>query len=67
MCVYKQVEIKNLLHVHHDFSEGRYLGFPSLVERSKEQVFGFLKDSLWNKIQGWSAKCLSKAGKAVLL
>lgn len=30
-------------------------------------MFNFLKDRLWNKLNGWSVKCLSKAGKAVLL
>lgn len=30
-------------------------------------VFNFLKDRLWSKIQEWSAKRLSKAGKAILL
>lgn len=30
-------------------------------------VFNFLKDRIWSKIQGWSAKSLSRAGKAVLL
>lgn len=63
----KQEEIKNTLQVHHDLSAGRYLGLPSLIGRSKKQVFNFLKDRLWAKIQGWSQKCLSKAGKAVLL
>ncbi|WOG84407.1 hypothetical protein DCAR_0103590 [Daucus carota subsp. sativus] len=63
----KQEEIKNMLEVHNDLSSGRYLGLPSLIGRSKKQVFNFLKDRLWRKIQGWSSKCLSKAGKAVLL
>lgn len=30
-------------------------------------VFNYLKDRLWAKLQGWSSKCLSKAGKPVLL
>lgn len=30
-------------------------------------MFEFLKDRLWRKIQGWNVKCLSKAGKAILL
>lgn len=63
----KQEELKNILEVHNDLSGGKYLGLPSLIGRSKKKVFTFLKDRLWNKIQGWSSKCLSKAGKAVLL
>lgn len=61
----KQQEIKNLLGVHNDLSEGKYLGLPSLVGKARKKVFQFLKDRMWSKIQGWSAKCLSKAGKAV--
>lgn len=63
----KQLEIKRSLGVFNDLSEGKYLVLPSLVGKSKKRVFNFLKDRLWSKIQGWSVKCLSKAGKAVLL
>lgn len=63
----KQVEIKNYLQIQNDLSEGRYLGLPSLIGRSKKKVFAYLKDRLWRKIQGWSVKNLSKAGKAVLI
>lgn len=63
----KQNDIKNLLEVHSDLSTGKYLGLPSLIGRSKKQVFNFLKERMWNRVKGWSAKCLSKAGKAVLI
>lgn len=63
----KQQEIKDMLGVHNDLSTGHYLGLPSLIGRSKKAVFGFLKERLRKKIQGWSSKCLSRAGRAVLL
>lgn len=63
----KQEELKNLVGVYNDLSTGNYLGLPSLIGRSKKLVFNFLKDRLWCKIQSWSAKCLSKASKAILL
>ncbi|KAL8118342.1 hypothetical protein AgCh_016030 [Apium graveolens] len=63
----KQQEIKELLEVHSDLSAGHYLGLPSLIGRSKKKVFDFIKDKMWKRIQGWSMKCLSRAGKAVLL
>lgn len=63
----KQQEIKNLLAVHNDLSEGKYLGMPQLVGKAKNKVFQFIKDRMWAKIQGWSAKCLSKEGKVVHL
>lgn len=67
MRVDKQNVIKQLLHVTNDLSTRRYLGLPSLIGRSKKNVFNSLKHRLWNKLKGWSSKCLSKAGKAVLL
>lgn len=63
----KQEEVKNVLGVYNDLSTGKYLGLPSLIGRSKKTTFNFLKDRLWSKLQGWAAKSLSKAGKAVLL
>lgn len=46
---------------------GRYLGMPSMVGRNKKAVFGYLKDRMWKRIQGWSGKHLSKAGREVLV
>ncbi|XP_074356080.1 uncharacterized protein LOC141695759 [Apium graveolens] len=59
----KQEELKNLVGVYSDLNTGKYLGLPSLIGRSKKMVFNFFKDRLWSKIQGWSSKCLLKAGK----
>lgn len=44
---------------------GQYLGMPSMVGRSKEATFGFIKDRIWHKINSLSSKCLSKAGREV--
>lgn len=50
-----------------DLSAGKYLGLPSLIGRSKNFVFNFLKERLEKKIQGWNNKILSRAGRTVLL
>lgn len=50
-----------------NLSESKYLGIPPLVETSKKRTFSFLKDKLRKKIEGWNVKCLSKAGKAILI
>lgn len=63
----KQAEIRNLLGVFNSIENSKYLGLPSLIGRSKKLVFRYLKDKIWQKIQGWNAKILSRAGKAVLL
>ena len=44
-----------------------YLGFPSLVGRSKKHTFKALKEKLDNKLFGWKEKLLSQAGKEVLI
>lgn len=46
---------------------GLYLGMPSHVGRDKASVFKMLKDRIWDKLNGWTSKLLSKAGKEVLI
>ena len=45
----------------------RYLGLPVYMGRSKASVFGYLKERVWKRIQGWKEKLLSKAGKEPLI
>lgn len=63
----KQRRLSAILGVHNDISNSHYLGLPSLVGRSKKKVFGFLKDKVVKRIQGWIAKPISWAWKAVLI
>ena len=63
----KKAEISTILGVFNDLRESKYLGLPSLIGRSKQSVFNFLKDRVWKRIQGWSNKLLSRAGKAILI
>lgn len=63
----KQQQLKQQLGVHKDLSTDKYLGLPAFVGRSKKSIFNYLKDKMWRCIQGWSEKCLSRGGKAVLL
>ncbi|KAL8133792.1 hypothetical protein AgCh_009018 [Apium graveolens] len=58
-----QVEAETVKRILDDM----YLGLPSLVGRSKKRVFGFVKDRLWKRLQGWKAKKNSRAGKSVLI
>ena len=59
--------LSDILGVHKNLSDSHYLGLPSLVGRSKKKVFGFVKDKVWKRIQGWKAKQISRAGKTVLI
>lgn len=63
----KQSEIKQILGVFNDIGDSKYLGLPSLIGRSKKAVFRYLKDIVFQKIQGWNSKLLSRAGKAVVI
>lgn len=44
-----------------------YLGLPTLIGRSKNQAFFYLKDIFWKKIQGRKGQLLSRASKEVLI
>lgn len=46
---------------------GTWKYLPSMIGRSKEATFGFIKDCVWHKINFWSSKCLSKVGREVLI
>lgn len=63
----KQMELKNILEVHNDIGNSKYLGLPSLIGRSKKSVFRYLKEKVSQKIQAWSSKLLSRAGKTVMI
>lgn len=63
----KHEALTSILEVSNDLGEGRYLGLPSLIGRSKRSVFNFLKDRVSHRIQGWCNKLLSKRGKTVLI
>ncbi|XP_045085746.1 uncharacterized protein [Aegilops tauschii subsp. strangulata] len=45
----------------------RYLGLPVYVGRNKTKMFEYLKDRMWNRIQGWLERLMSKAAKDVLI
>uniref|UniRef100_A0A803PFI6 Reverse transcriptase zinc-binding domain-containing protein n=1 Tax=Cannabis sativa TaxID=3483 RepID=A0A803PFI6_CANSA len=45
----------------------KYLGLPSIMNRNKNVVLGYLKDKVRQRIQSWDNKFLSRAGKEVLI
>lgn len=57
----------DFLQVQETSNNGKYLGLPSLVGRNKSQIFSYVKDKVWSRIQGWKKKSLSRAGKEILL
>lgn len=44
-------EISDILEVHNDLTNTKYLGLPSLIGRSKKHVFSYLKEKARKRIQ----------------
>jgi hypothetical protein len=38
-----------------------------MIGRNRTAVFAYIKDRIWQKINSWSSKCLSKAGREVMI
>lgn len=45
----------------------KYLGLPTLVGRSKTQVFRSIIEMVLSRLKGWKEKLLTKAGREILL
>ena len=59
--------VTSILGVQSNLNIGGYMGLPSLIGKSKREVFGFLKDILRSRTQGWQNKLLSQARKEILI
>jgi len=58
--------IMSFLGISNIIGTRKYLRMSSPIGRKKKYVFVFLKDKLWNRINHWSNKHLSKEWKEVL-
>lgn len=73
ICYSKNVDdgtrlaLSNILGVQTCLGSGKYLGLPSLIGRKKKATFNYLKDRVRKKINSWSGRHLSKAGREVLV
>lgn len=65
--VRKRNIIATILNMPLCSSPSKYLGLPGEWQRSKTQALQWLKERIWNKLQGWKEKLLSPAGKEVLI
>ena len=63
----RRQEIVDTLGVKEVEKHDKYLGLPTIIGKSKKAVFAALKERIWQKIQGWKEKLLSKPGKEVLI
>jgi hypothetical protein len=58
---------KSITHVENESLNDRYLSLPTDVGRTTNGAFKYLKDKVWNKIQGWIEQILSVGGKEILI
>ena len=63
----RKIEIINELGVSEVREYEKYLGLLAVVGRKKNVSLNFIKERVWNKLQGWMEKLLSQVGREVLL
>lgn len=60
-------QITQILGVHVVEKLDKYLGMPSVVGKSKSQIFSVIRERIWKRINGWGEKTISRVGKEVLI
>ena len=63
----KRGEFLSILGPMQDSRHGKYLGLPSVIRKSKIQVFAKIKGKVAKKLSGWKEKMLSLGGKEILI
>ena len=59
--------IAGIFNITHTESLGKYLGCPVFQKRPSTSTFTDLVDKTMQRLAGWKANCLSKAGRSVLI
>ena len=62
-----RANIKLALGIPEIMQYNKYLGHPSFVGKGKKASFSYIKERVWQKLQGWEGKLLSQAGREVLI
>jgi hypothetical protein len=52
----KKGEVMQILEIQKETMNERYFGMPVYVGKSKKKVFTYLKERIWQQIQGWKEK-----------
>lgn len=47
--------------------QGKYLGLPAFIGKSKYSTFEVIKEKVWDRVNNWKNFYLSQAGKEILL
>lgn len=64
---HQKSRMREILNIWAETRNEKYLGLPVSVGRSRTNVFAYLKERVWQQIQGWKEKLLSMAGKEVMI
>lgn len=59
--------IYSLLEMEEVQRHDKYLGLPTIFDRSKKILFTGIRDRIWKKLNGWNEKLLSRVGKETLI
>lgn len=59
--------LKQTIGIDSEALSERYLGLPTVVGRSKDGVFKYVRESSSGKVSGWKGQGLSKAAREVLV
>lgn len=57
---YLKHDIHQILKIKEAEEDTQYLGLPNMISRKKSDVFGYIKNRLKDRLQGWDKKYLSK-------
>ena len=60
-------EVLEILGPMQDTKYGKYLGLPSIIGKSKKDVFAEVKERVAKKLMGWKEKLSSIGGRKVLI
>ena len=67
LSIAAQQDLSNIMGVRHVLGTGNYLGLPSMIGRKKKDIFAYIKDRLWRRINSWRGRALSRAGKEIMI
>ena len=63
----RRSEVMNLLGPMQDTCHKKYLGLPSIIGKSKVEIFAEIKERVERKLSGWKEKMLSMGGREILI
>ena len=63
----RRSEVMNLLGPMQDTRHKKYLGLPSIIGKSKVEIFAEIKERVERKLSGWKEKMMSMGGREILI